>query len=69
MSVVPQAQALSFEEKKDADEMLDHKDAIEHEEVGTPDLVSHFANMPRGQAIRKFWRVFLIWILITSAGM
>lgn len=38
-------------------------------EVEPPALVSNYAALPRGQIIRKFWRLFITGVLVTSAGM
>jgi hypothetical protein len=65
---IPHAQAHALEDKKDAEEMYEDKEILA-EEAGTLDLVSEYANMPRGQAARKFWRLLLCGVLVTSAGM
>lgn len=59
--------------------MMDHKDDTEmyenkaeqdqHDQSQPIDLVSNYAAMPRAQAMRLFWRLFLMGILVTSAGL
>jgi hypothetical protein len=68
MTALPHSQAASLEDTKDAQEMMENKEILQEEE-GALDLVSNYANMPRGEAMRKFWRLTLWGMLVTSAGM
>lgn len=68
MATVPYAEGRVHEDTKDAQEMLEDKEILQ-EEAGALDLVSEYANMPRGEAARKFWRLLLCGILVTSAGV
>jgi hypothetical protein len=47
----------------------DHKAPISQVENQPTLLVSHYARLTRGAAIRKFWRLFLIGLSVSVAGM
>ncbi len=49
--------------------MDDHKAPILQVENRPALLVSHYARLTRGAAIRKFWRRFLIGLSVSVAGM
>lgn len=68
MTAILDARARSLEDVKDSQEIVENKDH-ELEETATLDLVSNYADLPRGQAMRKFWRLFLIGVMVASAGM
>jgi hypothetical protein len=58
-----------FDHKEDT-QMYESKAEQDQLEQSQPiDLVSNHAAMSRPQAIRKFWRLFLMGILVTSAGL
>lgn len=64
----------SIDKERDIDEKIESR-PVELEDVHAiagaagGQLVSHYAEMPRGQMIRKFWRLFLIGVGVASAGM
>lgn len=47
----------------------DGKMPIAHVESRPKLLVSHYARLTRGAAIRKFWRRFIIGLSVSVAGM
>jgi hypothetical protein len=58
-----------FDHKEDV-EMYENKAEQDQVDQSQPlDLVSNYAALPRAQAMRKFWRLFLMGILVTSAGL
>jgi hypothetical protein len=56
-----------LKEEVEMDELkAGQQDQPDHTQI---DLVSSYASMPRTPAIRKFWRLFLMGVLVTSAGL
>lgn len=58
-------------ELKDIDEKVESKpiELEQQTQVDDSQLLSHYADLPRGTMIRKFHRLFLIGIAVASAGM
>jgi hypothetical protein len=55
-----------LKEEVEMDEIKAGQEQADHTQI---DLVSNYASMPRTPAIRKFWRLFLMGVLVTSAGL
>lgn len=68
MTTISDTQTHVLDDIKDSQEITEDK-GHDLEEAATLDLVSHHANLSRVQAMRKFWRLFLVGIMVASAGM
>jgi hypothetical protein len=55
-----------LKEEVEMDELKAGQDQLDQAQI---DLVSNYASMPRTPAVRKFWRLFLMGVLVTSAGL
>lgn len=68
MTTILEARTHGLDDVKDSQDITENK-GYDLEETATLDRVSHYVNLPRVQAIRKFWRLFLVGIMVASAGM
>ena len=69
-SMSPPNEAIHMSDLKEETEMYESKAEQDQLEHAQPiDLVSNYATLPRARAIRKFWHLFLMGVLVTSAGL
>jgi hypothetical protein len=59
----------SNDDFKDDIQMTENIDSKVDETETTIDLVSNYDNLTKQQALRKFWHLFLVGMLVASAGL